>query len=164
LVPVLTIVAGGILGASLSPGFFGSSSATHSPNIGLGVVTGQVTDAQTGLPVVAAQIYIANLEGSGLYQGGLSLQDGRYLLQNVPVGTYIMTVARTGYQTTDVQITLGSGQAKEQNFSVAKQASQVTTATLMKREGWFLEAMQKRARASAAEPHQPVEVRVIRQR
>jgi hypothetical protein len=82
------------------------------------------------------------------------------------VGTSTVTVARNGYQTTDVQITVGRGQTLEQNFSLARQVSQATTATLeKKREGWFLEAMQERARAaSAAEPHQPVEVRVIRRR
>ena len=162
LVPVLTIVAGGILGASLSPGFFGSRSADPAPDSALGMVTGQVTDAQTGLPVVAAQLYITNLDRRGLDQGSLSQQNGRYLLQNVRVGTYTVTVARNGYQTTDVQITVGRGQTMEQNFSLAEQASPLNAVTIEKREGWFLEAMEARRRA--AEPHQPVEVRAIRQR
>jgi hypothetical protein len=69
LVPVLTIVAGGILGASLSPGFFGSRSANPVPDYTLGMVAGQVTDAQTGLPVVAAQLYIAHLDRRSLKSG-----------------------------------------------------------------------------------------------
>jgi hypothetical protein len=48
-----------------------------------GTVTGRVTDQQSGQPIPAAQMTIA-----GLSIGGLTQQDGRYVLQNVPVGTH----------------------------------------------------------------------------
>ena len=139
LFPVLTIVAGGVIGASLSLSFLALSpsgdvpvavglryeatatveSATRVP-ARVGTVTGQVIDASSGSPVAAAQIYIASLE-----LGGLSQRNGRYLLQNVPAGSYTLAVARIGYRTTEAQITVGGGQTVERNFSVAQEAIQL---------------------------------------
>ena len=140
-VPVLTIMAGGVIGASLSFSFLGSrsddvpgvtrgllyeSSATVEPatRVGarVGTVTGRVTDAQTRGSVAAAQLYISSLN-----LGGLSQRNGRYLLQNVPVGTYTLAVARIGYRTVEVQITIGGGQTVERNFSIAEEALQLGT-------------------------------------
>ena len=138
-VPVLTIVAGGVIGAALSFGFLALSpsgevpatldllhessatleSSTRVP-APIGTVTGQVTDASSGSPVATAQVYITSL---GL--GGLSQQNGSYLLQDVPAGTYTLHVARMGYRTTEAQVTVGGGQTVEQNFSVREEAIQL---------------------------------------
>ena len=139
LLPALTIVAGGVIGASLSFSFLGSRSIDAPPVVpGLlyessatlesatrvtarvGTVSGQITDASSGSPVAAVQVYIASLE-----LGGLSQRNGRYLLQNVPAGTYTLYVARIGYRTVEVQITIGGGQTVERNFSVAEEALQL---------------------------------------
>ncbi len=131
LLPVLTIVAGGILGASLSFSFIGSranevpvavplvvpSDAAPAP---AGTVTGQVVDASSGQPIAAVQVFVPSLQ-----LGGLTQPDGRYQLQNVPEGTYTLTAIRLGYRTTEVQITIGGGQAIEQNFSIAEEAIQL---------------------------------------
>ena len=63
------------------------------------------------------QVYILSLQ-----LGGLSQQDGRYLLQNVRAGTHTLTVARIGYRTVEEQITVGGGQTTEQSFSIAEEA------------------------------------------
>lgn len=60
---------------------------------GVGVVTGVVRSAE-GLPISNAQIY---LEGRGI--GGLTNQDGRYQLQRVPAGEYIVVAEVIGYTT-----------------------------------------------------------------
>ncbi len=118
LAPVLAIVSGGVVGASLSFGFLGSRSGeVPAP---FGTVTGQVTDEQTGVSLAAAQVYIDDLR-----LGGLSKRDGRYLLLNVPTGTHTLTVVRMGYRTVEEQITIGGGQTVEQNFSVAEEAVQL---------------------------------------
>ena len=82
-----------------------------------GTVTGRVLDTQRGLPIPAVQVFIANLE-----LGGLTQQNGRYLLQNVPAGTHTLSVSRIGYRTTEVQVTVGGGQTVEQNFTMSEEA------------------------------------------
>ena len=82
-----------------------------------GTVTGRVLDSQRGLPVAAVQVFIANLE-----LGGLTQQNGRYLLQNVPAGTHTLSATRIGYRTTEVQVTVGGGQTVEQDFTLTEQA------------------------------------------
>ena len=85
-----------------------------------GTVTGRVLDSQRGLPVAAVQVFISSLE-----LGGLTQQNGRYLLQNVPAGTHTVSVSRIGYRTTEVQVTVGGGQTVEQNFTLTEEALQL---------------------------------------
>ena len=82
-----------------------------------GTVTGRVVDASGGQPIPAVQVFIANLE-----LGGLTQQNGRYLLQNVPAGTHTVSVSRIGYRTTELQVTVGGGQTVEQNFTMNEEA------------------------------------------
>ncbi len=85
-----------------------------------GTITGRVTDASTGQPLAAVQVFISALD-----LGGLTQQNGRYLLQNVPAGTHTLAVSRIGYRTVEAQVTVGGGQTVEQNFSVAEEALQL---------------------------------------
>ena len=85
-----------------------------------GTVTGRVLDSQTGLPLAAVQVFVSALD-----LGGLTQQNGRYLLQNVPAGTHTLTVARIGYRTAEAQVTVGGGQTVEQNFAMAEEALQL---------------------------------------
>ena len=85
-----------------------------------GTVTGRVLDAQRGQPIPAVQVFISSLD-----LGGLTQQNGRYLLQNVPAGTHTLSVSRIGYRTTEVQVTVGGGQTVEQNFTLSEEALQL---------------------------------------
>jgi len=85
-----------------------------------GTVTGRVTDASTLEPIAAVQVFIAALD-----LGGLTQQNGRYLLQNVPAGTHTLSVSRIGYRTVEAQITIGGGATVEQNFAVTEEALQL---------------------------------------
>ena len=137
LVPVLTIIAGGAVGFSLTAGILmpsllllsrsddlpapdpvvAASAIVESPTRSAaraGTVTGRVIDEQSGLPVAAVQVFISSLD-----LGGLTQQNGRYLLQNVPAGTHVLTVARIGYQTTQVLIAVAGDQTVEQNFTIS---------------------------------------------
>jgi TonB-linked SusC/RagA family outer membrane protein len=82
-----------------------------------GTITGLVTNTQSGQPLEASQVFIA-----GLDIGGLSQQNGRYLLQNVPSGTHQLTVERIGYRSLTQQVTVGGGQTVVQNFDMVEQA------------------------------------------
>ncbi len=164
LFPVLTIMAGGVIGASLSFGLLGSRSddvPVADPVVRTevnGAVTGRVLDASTGQPIVAVQVFISSLD-----MGGLTYQNGRYLIQNVPVGTHTLSVSRIGYRNREVPITVGDGQTLEQDFSIAEEARQLNgiTVTAERTPGWFVEAMEE---LLASDSFQPVEVRVIRGR
>ena len=139
LIPVLTIVAGGTVGVLLTVGSLALRSASDdvaAPGISVrvvvssrgiepeirarlraGTVTGRVTNAQTEGPVAAVQVFIRSLD-----MGGLTQQNGRYLLQNVPAGTHTLSVARIGYGTMQMQITVRGGQTVEQNFALSDAA------------------------------------------
>ena len=147
LVPVLTIMAGGAIGLSLSLNFLllapsgdvpsldlapvvdpaapvppvaplGPVEPTTRVRIRVGTVTGQITDRQTGGTIAAAQVFISSLD-----RGGLTHQNGRYLLQNVPAGAYTLTVARIGYQTTHVRIVVAGDQTMERNFAISAETA-----------------------------------------
>ena len=82
-----------------------------------GTITGRVLDSDTGQPLAAVQVFISALD-----LGGLTQQNGRYLLQNVPAGTHTITVARIGYRTAEAQASVGGGQTVEQNFLITEEA------------------------------------------
>jgi len=88
-----------------------------SPVQQVGTVTGRVTDAATGRPISAAQIFIEALD-----LGVLSGDNGRYLLLNVPVGTHTLTAQLIGYETTRLEVTVASGQTVVHDFRLSAQA------------------------------------------
>lgn len=83
-----------------------------------GTVIGRVTDEQTQGPITAAQVFIPSLD-----TGGLTQRNGHYLLQNVPPGKYTLSIARIGYQTIQMEITLDSGRTVEQDVGLSDRAS-----------------------------------------
>ena len=82
-----------------------------------GSITGRVSDSQTGNPVAAAQVFIAELD-----LGGLTRQNGSYLLLNVPIGTHTLTVQRIGYRTVTVQLSVAAGETMAQDFQITEEA------------------------------------------
>lgn len=60
--------------------------------LGQGKVTGTVVDQATGEPLAGAQVY---LDGIGI--GGLTQENGRFFLINVPPGTYAVVAELIGY-------------------------------------------------------------------
>jgi outer membrane receptor for ferrienterochelin and colicin len=82
-----------------------------------GTVTGAVTNATTGRGIPSAQI---SLVGTDL--GGLSTASGRYLLLNIPVGTYTVRAEIIGYQTQEMQVTVGAGTAATADFALSEEA------------------------------------------
>jgi TonB-linked SusC/RagA family outer membrane protein len=57
-----------------------------------GQITGLVQDRSTGQPLVGAQVY---LDGTAI--GGVTQDNGRYLIANVPTGTYTVRVQMIGF-------------------------------------------------------------------
>ncbi len=82
-----------------------------------GRVTGQVVDGTSGAPLAQVQVY---LDGTGL--GTLSRQDGRFLILNVPAGSYTLKAERVGQKTVTQQIDVAADQTVEVNLSMETQA------------------------------------------
>ena len=91
-----------------------------TPNLGAqqtGTITGLVTQARSGLPLSAAQVFIADLD-----IGVLSQQNGRYLMLNVPTGTHVLSAVRIGSRALTQEVTVGPGQSVLLNFVLAEEA------------------------------------------
>lgn len=82
-----------------------------------GTVQGQVVDASTGQPLPSAQI---SIEGSGL--GGLSNQQGRFLILNVPVGQQTIRAVLIGYTPAQSTVTVTAGGSSTVEFQMESSA------------------------------------------
>ncbi len=69
-----------------------------------GTVTGRVSDARTGQPIPGATIEI-----DGTRIAGLSGDDGRFRLANVPAGERGITARRIGYNLVRHTVTVTAG-------------------------------------------------------
>jgi TonB-linked SusC/RagA family outer membrane protein len=69
-----------------------------------GTLTGHVTDANTGEPVIGARV---TLEGT--QYGANTADSGEYVIQTVAEGTYTVSARRLGYVRTSRQVTVVSG-------------------------------------------------------
>ncbi len=85
LLVFLGIVGAGSKGFPASPGGKGDFQTSAK-------VAGQVIDAETGDPLIGANILVA-----GTSYGAATDQEGRYEIANLPVGTYTIRVVMIGY-------------------------------------------------------------------
>jgi TonB-dependent starch-binding outer membrane protein SusC len=82
-----------------------------------GTLTGRVTDARSGAPLAAVQIFIENTD-----LGTLSRADGRFLIPNVPAGTHTVTAERIGYGVGTQAVTLAAGASANVEFAIQEEA------------------------------------------
>src|SRR5690554_3864821 len=81
-----------------------------------GTVSGIVTDASTAAPLPSAQVILG---GTGL--GTLTTANGRFILLNVPVGSYQLQVQRIGFATQRQGITVTAGSTTSFDFAMESQ-------------------------------------------
>ena len=82
-----------------------------------GEVTGRVTDKTSGQALAAAQVAVV-----GTTIRGVTGQDGRYRLVNVPAGPATVRVSYIGYATTTLPVTVPAGGSAEAKFAIAQAA------------------------------------------
>lgn len=82
-----------------------------------GTVTGTVTDATSNAGLQSVQVYLLD---TGL--GTLTNASGRFLILNVPAGSYTLRAERLGYGAQDVQIQVSAGGTVQQNFQLNSEA------------------------------------------
>jgi TonB-linked SusC/RagA family outer membrane protein len=85
-----------------------------------GTLTGVVLNQAGGLPVPSVQVFIADLN-----LGGLTQQNGRFLLQNVPAGTHTVSAERLGYRSQTQTVNVAAGQTVTLNWTIIEQAIQL---------------------------------------
>src|SRR5690606_30972818 len=82
-----------------------------------GQIVGQVRDATSGAPLGEVQVHIPT---AGI--GVLSRADGRFVIVNVPAGSYDLRAERLGYAALTQQFTVTAGQPTQVDFSLESQA------------------------------------------
>jgi TonB-dependent receptor len=79
-----------------------------------GSVKGVIKDAQTNEPLPFSN---AVLDGTSL--GAAADKEGKYLITNVPPGSYKLKATYVGYKSQDISIEVKAGRTTEYNFSLA---------------------------------------------
>jgi TonB-linked SusC/RagA family outer membrane protein len=82
-----------------------------------GRITGRVVDAATNRPLAGVQVFVPP---TGI--GNLTDQDGRYLLQNVPVGDATVTAQLVGYKQGETVVRVVADQVVTANISIEETA------------------------------------------
>ena len=82
-----------------------------------GTVTGSITDAANGAGVQSVQVYLVD---SGL--GTLTNASGRFLILNVPAGSYTLRAERLGYGTQEMQVNVTAGGTVSQDLQLQTEA------------------------------------------
>ena len=80
------------------------SGQVASAQQALGIITGTVTDAASGVPVAAARVLV-----SGTTNGTLTGDDGKYTLRQVNAGSITIEVNRIGYEANKATVTVTAG-------------------------------------------------------
>jgi TonB-linked SusC/RagA family outer membrane protein len=83
----------------------------------VGQITGQVTDAQSGAPLSEVQVFLP-----GPQLGTLSRSNGRFVILNVPAGTYEVRAQRIGFSTSTQSVTVTAGGVAQVDFALETEA------------------------------------------
>ncbi|MED4051937.1 carboxypeptidase regulatory-like domain-containing protein [Priestia megaterium] len=83
------------------------------------ILSGRVTDNETGLPVIGALVEVFNASGVPI-AFGLTNQNGQYIIEGLPQGLLSVTVLAPGYSSITDQIEFAPNQEVERNFSLTR--------------------------------------------
>ena len=78
-----------------------------------GTLTGTITDAESGTPVVGAEITLIDMN-----MGANSLDGGLFEIVDIPAGTHDVEVQLLGYQTERSQVTIVDGEATQLDIAL----------------------------------------------
>jgi len=79
-----------------------------------GQITGSVVDAETLQPLATVQVYIQGTSIGALTSGG-----GQFTISQVPPGTHTLVAQRIGYQLSETEVTVTSGESTTVQLSIS---------------------------------------------
>jgi len=82
-----------------------------------GQITGTISNAQSGAPISEVQVYLI-----GQTLGALSRADGRFLILNVPAGSYEVRAERIGFEAQTQTVQVAAGGTASLDFRLGTQA------------------------------------------
>ncbi len=68
-------------------------------------ITGQLLDASTNEPMPFANVAVNQFPDNSLVTGGITEEDGKFFIENIPVGTYTIYFTYIGFASTSQKIT-----------------------------------------------------------
>jgi TonB-dependent receptor len=107
----IVVVNGYISDSSLEE--VANSVAQPETNIGVGTITGEVTDAATGETLPGANVVL-----KGTAVGVATDVDGRFTLRRVPAGTVTLEIRYLGYITREIEVILAGGERQVVNVAL----------------------------------------------
>jgi TonB-linked SusC/RagA family outer membrane protein len=109
---IFTLLAAGMLTAAMTGLVAPASLAAQT-----GAITGTISNSNSGAPLSAAQV---SVQGTGL--GSLTQPNGKFLILNVPAGTYTVEAVLIGYANATMKVTVASGQSAVADIKMVPQA------------------------------------------
>lgn len=76
-----------------------------------GIVSGRVIDQKLNEPLPYVNVIVKNAAGD-IITGGITLDEGTFNINKVPVGKSVITIQYIGYQTVTKEVTIGKGNYK----------------------------------------------------
>jgi iron complex outermembrane receptor protein len=99
-------------------------SITYSQQNKKLTLSGKITNAQTGLVIAGANIYVADAR-----IGAVSNEEGQYIFKNIPAGHHIIEVSYAGFNTTVFHIDVNENAIKDFVLTIAVREQQGITIT-----------------------------------
>jgi hypothetical protein len=108
------------------------SNTLFAQSANTGSVKGKLTDSISHQNLKAATVSILTTEDSSLVVYALSKEDGSFLVEGIPFGTYIFQVTFQGYQEIEKKFTINSSQPlfNAGNFFIAPLPADLGTVTV----------------------------------
>jgi TonB-linked SusC/RagA family outer membrane protein len=103
---------------ALAGGFGPRGSAMTAPRSEVGTLTGRVTNASGGTPIVGASVSVGATR-----LGATTDESGQYRVANIPAGTHAVTVRRIGHVPKTLNVTITDGGTATLDFALEASAT-----------------------------------------
>ncbi|MBI3194413.1 MAG: TonB-dependent receptor [Ignavibacteriae bacterium] len=90
-----------------------------------GSITGYITDAESRVPLPMVNITI-----QGTTLGSPSDFEGKYLIQNVPSGDYILIISAVGYEAKEISLSLAANETIQKNIALREKSVEISGVTV----------------------------------
>ncbi len=102
---IIRMLIGGLFSLLLQPAVYGESPAEQQGQRSrggaempaVGKVSGQLFDEEQDAPLMFASLVLHNVSDSAMVTGAISDEEGKFILEGVPAGTFYLTINYVGY-------------------------------------------------------------------